>query len=248
MHLNNKTNDEFYRLCKDLVMSALCLHKDLLKEDPNADPVEVIDATTHFICGKFEEYSTAYKRTKEYKSNELFVPPKELSLGLKWERVRDEKSKIAIPKLTPCKFQYISIVDTVESLFKRQDFREAYNGYNIEMQNKYNHSCVKGIHRDFCCGKMFEQNEFFKSHPSAIRIHIANDDFETGNPLGSKATVHKLSAFYFTIENMPSIYRAKIENIYLFCLCYSDDLKTEHSDINDIWRLVQRDINYHVER
>lgn len=98
LHLNNKTNDEIYGLCKDLVMKTLCLPKGLLDEDSTADPVEVIDATNHFICGKFEEYTTAYKRTKQYKSNELFVPPKELSLGLKWERVRDEKSKIAIPK------------------------------------------------------------------------------------------------------------------------------------------------------
>lgn len=126
LHLNNKTNDEIYRLCKDLAMNTLCLQKGLLKENSGADPVEVIDTTTHFICGKFEEYSTAYKRTKEYKSNELFVSPKELSLGLKWERVRDKKSKIAVPKLTPRKFQYISIVDTIESLFKREDFRKAY--------------------------------------------------------------------------------------------------------------------------
>lgn len=112
------------------------------------------------------------------------------------------------------------------------------------MQNKDFHSCEKGIYRDFCCGKVFAQNEFFQSHPSAIRIHIANDDFETGNALGSKATIHKLSAFYFTIENMPSVYRSKLENIYLLCLCYTDDLKTEHTDINDIWRLVQRDINH----
>lgn len=84
LHLNNKTNDEIYRLCKDLVMNTLSLHKSLLNEDSDADPVQVIEATSHFICGEFEDYSTAYKRTKGYKSDELFVPPKELSLGVKW--------------------------------------------------------------------------------------------------------------------------------------------------------------------
>lgn len=244
LHLNNKTNDEIYRLCKDLVKNTLCLNKGLLIEDSDADPVQVIDSTTHFIVGKLEEYSSAYKRTKEYKSDAAFVPPKELSLGVKWERLRDKKSKVSVPKLTPCKFQFISIVDTLKSLFKREDFREAYISYNFEQQNRDYHSCESGIYRDFCCGKVFAKNEFFQLNPSAIRIHIANDDFETGNALGSKATVHKLSAFYFTIENMPSIYRSKLENIYLLCLCYADDLKTEYVDINDIWHLVQRDINY----
>lgn len=186
LHSNNKTNDEIYRLCKDLVKNILCLYKGLLNEDPDVDSVQVMDAATHFICGKFENYSTAYKRAKEYKSDELFVSPKELMLGVKWERVRDEKSKISVPKLLPCKFQYISIVDTIESLFKRKDFKEAFIGYNFDMQNNSFHHCKKDVYQEFCCGKVFAQNDFFRSNPSAIRIHIANDDFETGNALGSK--------------------------------------------------------------
>lgn len=241
LHLSNKINNEIYRLCKDLVKKTHHLNTSLLSDGFEVDPVQVIDASNHFVCGKLDEYSTTYKRTEQYKSNNRFVPPVELSLGVKWEKIRDDKSKISVPKLTSCKFQYISIIDTVNALFKRDDFRKAYIKYNFD---KNCHDCTNGICKDFCCGKVFAQNEFFRLHPSPVRIRIANDDFETGNALGSKATIHKLSAFYFTIENMPSVFRAKLENIFLLCLCYSDDIKTKYTDINDTWRLVQRDITH----
>lgn len=56
--------------------------------------------------------------------------------------------------------------------------------------------------------------------------------------------MHKLSAFYFTVQNMPAKFRFKSNNIFLFCICYSDDLKTEHTDINDIWKLVVKEIEF----
>lgn len=244
LHLSNKINNEIYRLCKDLVTNTQCLNKSLFRDGFEVDPVQVIDASNDFICSKLDEYSTTYKRTEKYKNNVQFVSPVELSLGVKWEKVRDDKLKISVSKLTPCKFQYISIIETLNALFKRNDFREAYIKYNFDKQTKDRHVCISETYKDFCCGKVFAQNEFFTLHPTAIRIQIANDDFETGNALGSKGTIHKLSAFYFTIENIPPIFRSKLKNIFLLCLCYSDDLKTKYTDINDIWRLVQRDINH----
>lgn len=112
------------------------------------------------------------------------------------------------------------------------------------MNSQDYHNCVEGVFKDFCCGKQFSKNELFRSDKSAIRIHISNDDFGIFNPLGSKGNVHKLSAFYFTIQNMPPQFRFKADNVFLFCVCYSDDLKTKYTDINDIWRLVVKDINF----
>ncbi len=35
-------------------------------------------------------------------------------------------------------------------------------------------------------------------------IDLSYDDLETANPIGPKATVHKIGVFYFTIRNLPS--------------------------------------------
>lgn len=212
----------------------------LISADENSDPTQVIDATAEFVSEKLREQSTAYRRKKQFRNNELFVSPKELTLGLKWEMIRDKKSKIAVPRLTQCKFQYVPMIDTIRALFKRRDFRKAFMEHNIQSR----HDCIPGIYKDFCCGKLCSENELFSSNPLTIRIQIANDDFEICNPLGSKATIQKLSAFYFTIQNIPPRYRSSLNNIFILCICHTDDLKTEYTDINYIWRLVTREISY----
>lgn len=75
-----------------------------------------------------------------------------------------------------------------------------------------------------------------------MQIQIYQDDFEPCNPLGSKATIHKLCGVYFCIRNMPN--NSKLNSIYLIALRNSDDLKTKETDLNDIWRLVVEEIKY----
>lgn len=71
-------------------------------------------------------------------------------------------------------------------------------------------------------------------------------DMETGepcSPLQSKAGVHKLCAIYFLIKNLPERFQSKLKNIYLVCLCYSDDInKTLQADFNNIWQMVVEDL------
>lgn len=199
LHLNDKTNDEIYHICADLVKQIQNSNINLLNDDRTAEPKQVFIASTEYIYGKFQTKSSAYRRQKENKKNPLFVPPVELSLGLKWEMLRDKSTKIAVPRLSPCKFAYIPITDQIQALFKRNDFREAY--WKCNSNSNDGHSCVEGVFKDFCCGRVCSKNELFQSDPTAIRIHISNDDFEICNPIGSKSTIHKLSAFYFTIQN-----------------------------------------------
>lgn len=240
LSINDRTKNEIYKLCIDLVKQTENFNANLIDDDPEADPKQILGISTEYICGKLDEYSSAYRRREKCRENPLYVEPKELSLGLKWEMLRDQATKIAVPKLTECKFQYISIVDTLQALFLREDFREAYFKYNSSSHT--DHACVEGVFKGFCCGKVFSKNQLFQSDSLAVRLHTSNDDFEVSNPLGSKT--HKLSTFYFTIENIPPQFRSKSDNIFLFCLCYSDDLKTKYTDINDIWRLVVKDINF----
>lgn len=239
LHLNAQVSNEIYKLFSDLVKNTQTFNSGLIEDDPDADSKQIFDIATEYICGKIDQFSSGYRRKKKCEQNPLFVPPKELALGLKWEMLLE--SKIATPKLTVCKFQYISIYDQLTALFQRDDFQTAYWNYNSNPRD--DHVCVDGVFKDFCCGKVYKSNPFFQSNPSAVQIHISNDDFEVCNPLGSKATIHKLSGFYFTIHNTPPQFRSKSDNMYPFCICHADDLKTKFTDMNDIWRLVVKDIS-----
>lgn len=239
LHLNEKTNNALYQLCSDLIKHFRDFNIGLMLDDVEADPKQILSISTGFICDKLDQCSSAKQRKIKYEKNSLFVPPQELSLGLKWEMLRDIKTKIAVPRLTQCKYQYIPFVDTITALFQREDFRRVYFEYNSR-----NHVCKDDCVKDLCCGEVFKENQLFRSDPLALRLHISADEFEICNPLGSKATIHKLTGFYFTIQNLPPQFRSKSENIFLFCLCYSDDLKTKYTDVNDIWALVVKDIGF----
>lgn len=46
--------------------------------------------------------------------------------------------------------------------------------------------------RDFCDGDTFKTHPIFSSDPHALQIELYYDDIDVCNPIGSKATIHKL--------------------------------------------------------
>lgn len=102
---------------------------------------------------------------------------------------------------------------------------------------------VTGLYSDFTSGSNFRSNELFSAYPDSLQIVLATDDFDVCNGLGSKATMHKLCPVYMSIKNMPHHLTSKLDSISLVSLCYSDDLNTEYTDFNDIWRLIVKDIS-----
>ena len=51
-----------------------------------------------------------------------------------------------------------------------------------------------------------------------IRLHMYVDDFEVCNPIGSRRSVHKLTAIYFVVGNVPPKYWSQASGIYLALL------------------------------
>ena len=58
--------------------------------------------------------------------------------------------------------------------------------------------------RDFCDGDLFSagQHPLLSVHEKAIQLILYNDDFEVANPLGSKATVHKIGMLVYYISHL----------------------------------------------
>ena len=79
---------------------------------------------------------------------------------------------------------------------------------------------------DFRDGKIFQENCFFNTSEPCLRIQLYNDEFEVANPLGSKRLLHKISAFYFSIGNLPAKYRSALRHIHLLILVKHRLVKT----------------------
>ena len=59
------------------------------------------------------------------------------------------------------------------------------------------HKSDAGRLADYCDGEQYSKHILFKNEPVSLQNLFYNDDVEVANPLGSSATLHKLSELLF---------------------------------------------------
>lgn len=244
MNLLESHTSIVYQLCVNLIRDFSHMVDSIIKDDNGYEHRDAIQLSSEFVTSVLSEHSTHHKRDRGIKSNHLYVKSKTKALGTRWEVVRTQDPDLAVPRLLQSTSQYVSIVETLQSLFNNDEFRDVYIKHN-DAQNK--HVCDTGIYQDICCGSTFQKNQLFSQHPQSVQIMLAADDLEICNPLGSRSTIHKINAVYMTVRNMPPENSSQLNKIYLVSVCNVDDLKTKETDFNDIWQLVLRDIRFMEE-
>lgn len=114
---------------------------------------------------------------------------------------------------------FFNIYDTVMcTLNNKKKFDKAIAN---QIAKQYQ-SCEKEYKTDLD-GRCIENFSNDSSDLLKLRITFYCDDIEVVNPLGSSTGKHKLSMFYFTINNLEQI--GSLSNVYWYGAAYSDDLK-----------------------
>lgn len=170
------------------------------------------------------------------KKSQKFVELEEQSSGFKIKHVFDTNVGIPIPKTIQTTFQFIPITKTLIALFSEPEFEKMYSNFN---ENK-DHVCGNGKYNNFCCGSLYQSSAFFKQNPNAIQIRLFTDDFEPCDPLKSKVGIHKITAFYFQINNLP--FQSKTDSIFLVALSDASDSKNELADVNTVIETIVADL------
>lgn len=171
-------------------------------------------------------------------ASKIFVEPEEKSTGFKFKRIFDEKANCVVSKSVQTTFQFVAPSKICTALFSSLEFENAYINYNTHQAS----SRKEGIYRNFCDGQTYKSNQFFQSNPFAIQINLFTDDFEPCDALKTRAGVHKMTAFYFQIMNLPPNGRSKTDNIYLVALSDACDVKSELCDVNIVLETILADI------
>lgn len=236
--LNHKQITIISNLCIDLVQNVQFLNQYLINKPNGLDVGSSLSTCTAFVNNKLKECSTKYMRTKHFESNELYVAPNELTIGLRYTMSRND-TEVAVPRIIPCKFHYVPITATVFSLFQRADFRKEY----FEFNKMNGQSEVDGVYSQYSSGSRFKSSTLFSKFSNSLQIEIATDDIDVCNAIGSKATMHKLCPVYIAIKNIPPQFSSRLDAISLASLSYSNDMVTKYTDFNDIWRPIVHDIS-----
>lgn len=130
-------------------------------------------------------------------------------------------------------YQYVPLLNTLKLILQDQSTLE-----HIISRN----AADSGSLEDFCDGTIFKGSHW-GSEEFFLRLHLYNDEFEIVNPLGSRKSLHKISAFYFTLGNIHPKYRSNLKHIHLSILVYNRLFKQYGADrilaplISDIQKL-----------
>lgn len=248
--------DQYFRKCSKNILDLditiaqrdqvvkLCIQ--MLSEVNNCCKSSLNDPEMKKVCEDVHVHATnhlrsidsRFKREKIMKKSKLYVAPLAMSSGFEFVTKIDDNSGQPIRTTVQRTFQYVSIIKTLTALFGDEEFEQMYVTFNASGD----HQCQEGVYKRFCCGNVFQKSVFFKTNPMAIQIKLFTDDVEPCSALKSKAGIHKISAFYLQINNLPQQFLSKVNSIYLVALCDSSDSKNEYTNADNVMEIIVKDI------
>ena len=159
-------------------------------EEFNRNYVERIVADTQDQCSDpFHLFDSAYLQNKYFEKVLRVIEPREIVLGEKAVRQRSYVSgnKCVIVSKNNCTY-YVPIIDNIRNWLSNGRIRNM-----ILSAPKCNNN---GFLIDFCCGDIFRQHTLLQNG-NTIPIILYYDDIDVCNPIGTRASIHKLGMFYF---------------------------------------------------
>lgn len=79
--------------------------------------------------------------------------------------------------------------------------------------------------KSFQDGKNYKENKLLGKQNICISLGLYIDDFEVCNPLGTSRKLHKITAVYWVVLNLPARFRSSLTSIQLALLGKSVDIK-----------------------
>lgn len=242
LNLTQKTTSYLFDMFLNLVKHFKDTSKELITmNNGKTESVKILDLTYDVVNRSLKSFGKVKKTKKSLFSNINFVKPIEKA-RYELKKFRLKNRIINIPRLVQSTLQYVPILRTVQSLFECKEFDTLYFEYNDKINSNNTGRDGSKMYSNFSSGSCFASNELFQKYPNSLQLQISVDDFEPCNALQSKSGRHKICAVYFTIHNLPTKFASKLDNIYLICLCNSEDLKSKQTDFNNIWQLIVDEI------
>lgn len=199
------------------------LKQSLLNESElkiqDSDKIHKLFDTTADLFPGFE---CEKKLDKIWQDNFGYVKPNCVTL---WEDICNKRCKgsYRTVKVAHCGY-YVPFLEQLSVLLSLPEVRDVLY-HRVEQETNGD-----GDLRDVTDGSYLMQHEFVKSHPNALLFLLYTDDFEIVNPIGSHRKKHKVTAFYWTLLNIPVQHRSKLSAIQLLAMCKQQDLKKSSVD------------------
>ena len=149
-----------------------------------------------------------YHFLKQCKLHFNYQPPTEIVLGA------SEKDAYYIPlkQSVSCVLQsgqlLQSIINNIDSLATR-----AVQDKDLLLSNRQS--------------RAVKSNLSHGAHSNTLLLKLYTDGISITNPLGAKKDAHKLTCFYYLLDDLPEVIRSQVNSIGLHCICYTKHLNQD---------------------
>jgi hypothetical protein len=164
----------------------------------------------------FKGLNTDYTQALYLKRLGVYVEPETYVLGSRQTYVTDAATGFQKPVKETVTEQYVSVAKTITAVHNNTHL------ISSALKNSCGHS-EDGRYETYFDGKHWKSRPL--NHGNVVVIRLYGDDFEPGNPLGSRKGNYKMGCVYFQLESLPPYLMSRTDTMYL-ALCYhSDDVR-----------------------
>ena len=153
------------------------------------------------VTDEMEKYFLAVSKNEESfisfcRAYFEFIEPKEISF------------------YTGSKAYYVPIRELLLCLLSKKDFQECVNNEK-EFIAQFDRQDVIYHYRN---GEIGQQHNILKNTKNSYLLQLYSDDLGVVNSLTGKNAIHKLTTFYFSVDDLPARKTLRwLQFIYLFC-------------------------------
>jgi len=221
---------------EELIRDILCfLENELVQIVEAVSPGLTCDPRFHKLLSDFSGWKTPFygietqqQLLRYLKKKGVYNEAEPKVIGTRWDCKRDRVTNKQLQVEVNDVFYYIPIERTVRLVLQQP---ESWNLISSPTRGSHHHHGIVNDWVDSDNGHRlltYCNTKFPASLPVFIQVYF--DEVETVNALGSKTGVHKLGAFYFVINNFPSVVNSSLQNIHLLAIAHSQDLKKYTAD------------------
>lgn len=169
--------------------------------------------------------STIHRRFTYFKDNNTYIPPEPVY----FTRSSVQSKRGAVEKILAG--QFIPVRRVLAKLLSIPNLLKEMDKYVGSLKDPEGGICHY-IHSPGW-SRVMDGCSFHDSDVIWLPLHLYFDEFEAGNPLGSRRGVNKLGAVYLSIPSLPIRFVSKIKFIFLVMLFHASDMGAFRVDTHD---------------
>ena len=201
-------------------------------EDADISKFDSVVLELQVVKTSFDRLRSQYHQEKYFTEKGYLVNPQTKVLGQSFTTQSDSATGGAHQKLVNDTYQYVPICKTIKKHLEQPGVMQAI----LDQQ----HLDDDGLFRSYRDGSYF-QHKYSACPDVIIPILLYCDDYEAGNPLGSKKGVNKLAGFYVSLLCLPAQFQASLRNI-LLAAC-AKRVHVNKYGIDSILSAIVKDLN-----